>query len=99
MPRVKRDERLNITISETLKRQFDVVCAIKGISMSDAAQQAIMNWVKENSTDELLKAIGNIPTEEHPPAVAIAPKSGLTATTATAEEKKIPKGAARHGRK
>ncbi|MCP2731965.1 plasmid partition protein ParG [Limnofasciculus baicalensis] len=66
MPKIKRDERLNITINESLKRQFDVICAIKGLSMSDGAQQAIVKWVKENSTDELLKAIENIPTDEQP---------------------------------
>lgn len=68
MLKTKRDERLNITISETLKRQFDVVCAIKGMSMSDAAQQAIGNWIKQNLTDELLKAIENLPDKEQPPA-------------------------------
>jgi len=64
MPRKKRDERLNITINESLKRQFDVICALKGLSMSDGAQQAITDWVKKNATEQLLEAIENIPTDE-----------------------------------
>jgi hypothetical protein len=66
MPRKKRDERLNLTVEETLKRQFEVVCAWKGVSMSEGAQQALAEWVQKNASPELLNALQNKPHDESP---------------------------------
>lgn len=66
MPRKKRDERLNLTVEETLKRQFEVVCAWKGVSMSEGAQQALAEWVQKNASPELLNALQNKPNDEPP---------------------------------
>ena len=68
MPRKKRDERLNLTVEETLKRQFEVVCAWKGVSMSEGAQQALAEWVQKNASPELLNALQNKPNDESPAA-------------------------------
>ena len=54
MPR-KKTERLNLSIDQTLKRQFDAVCALKGLSMSDIAQQLIREWVFKNAPPGLLE--------------------------------------------
>jgi antitoxin component of RelBE/YafQ-DinJ toxin-antitoxin module len=54
MPR-KKTERLNLSIDQTLKRQFDAVCALKGLSMSDIAQQVIREWVFKNAPPGLLE--------------------------------------------
>ncbi|HBL59577.1 MAG TPA: hypothetical protein DDZ80_14130 [Cyanobacteria bacterium UBA8803] len=54
MPR-KKTERLNLSIDQTLKRQFDAVCALKGLSMSDIAQQVIREWVLKNAPPGLLE--------------------------------------------
>jgi hypothetical protein len=75
MPRKKRDERLNLTVEETLKRQFEVVCAWKGVSMSEGAQQAIADWVQKNASSELLNAIQNKPNDEPPAAPAAEGKT------------------------
>ncbi len=56
MPRQKRTERLNLTIDQTLKRQFDAVCALKGLSMSEINQKLIAQWVKENAPPGMLEA-------------------------------------------
>jgi hypothetical protein len=66
MPRKKRDERLNLTVEETLKRQFEVVCAWKGVSMSEGAQQALADWVQKNASPELLNALQNKSNDEPP---------------------------------
>jgi antitoxin component of RelBE/YafQ-DinJ toxin-antitoxin module len=55
MPRQKRTERLNLTIDQTLKRQFDAVCALKGLSMSEINQKLIAQWVKENAPPGMLE--------------------------------------------
>jgi antitoxin component of RelBE/YafQ-DinJ toxin-antitoxin module len=54
MPR-KKTERLNLSIDQTLKRQFDAVCALNGLSMSDIAQQIIREWVQKNAPPGLLE--------------------------------------------
>ncbi|NEP63856.1 MAG: hypothetical protein F6K31_44355 [Symploca sp. SIO2G7] len=53
MPRKKTD-RLNITIDQTLKRQFDAICALKGLKMSETTQMIIRQWVEENAPPGLL---------------------------------------------
>jgi hypothetical protein len=67
MPRKKRNERLNLTVDETLKRQFEAICALKGLSMSDGIQEAIAGWLKQNASPELLAAIQN-ESDDEPPA-------------------------------
>jgi hypothetical protein len=74
MPRKKRDERLNLTVEETLKRQFEVVCAWKGVSMSEGAQQALAEWVQKNASPELLNALQNKPNDEPPPRLLLGAK-------------------------
>ncbi len=59
MPPKKRTERINSTIDVILKRQFEAVCALKGVSMSDGIQDALSLWLKENASSELLNAIKN----------------------------------------
>ncbi|MEW6495767.1 MAG: hypothetical protein AB1589_25090 [Cyanobacteriota bacterium] len=59
MPQKKRTDRLNSTIDIILKRQFEAVCALKGLSMSDGIQDALSLWLRENSSPELLSAIKN----------------------------------------
>lgn len=54
-PKKSRTERLNISIDQTLKRQFDAVCALKGLSMSDIANNLIKGWVGENAPPGLLE--------------------------------------------
>jgi antitoxin component of RelBE/YafQ-DinJ toxin-antitoxin module len=55
MPRPKRTERLNLTIDQTLKRQFDALCALRGLSMSEINQELIAQWVKENAPAGMLE--------------------------------------------
>ena len=64
MPRPKRTERLNLTIDQTLKRQFDAICALKGLSMSEINQKLIAHWVKENAPPGMIEEL----TEEEPDA-------------------------------
>jgi len=66
MPPKKRTERINSTIDVVLKRQFEAVCALKGVSMSDGIQDALSLWLKENASSELLNAIKNESKETSP---------------------------------
>jgi dsDNA-binding SOS-regulon protein len=66
MPQKKRTERINSTIDVVLKRQFEAVCALKGLSMSDGIQDALSLWLKENASSELLNAIKNESKETSP---------------------------------
>lgn len=62
MPRPKRTERLNLTIDQTLKRQFDAICALRGLSMSEINQELIAKWVKENAPPGMIAEL----TDEEP---------------------------------
>lgn len=66
MPRPKRTERLNLTIDQTLKLQFDAICTLKGLSMSDVVQGLVESWLKENASPEFLIAIQNESNRELP---------------------------------
>ena len=44
-----KTERLSLSIDSTLKRQFDALCAIKGLSMSEINEELIKNWVEDNA--------------------------------------------------
>ncbi len=68
MPRQKRTERLNLTIDQTLKRQFDAVCALKGLSMSEINQQLIAQWVKENAPPGMLEESAESEEDDKSPA-------------------------------
>lgn len=68
MPRPKRTERLNLTIDQTLKRQFDAICALKGLSMSEINQKLIARWVEENAPPGMIEQL----IEEEPSAPAKA---------------------------
>jgi antitoxin component of RelBE/YafQ-DinJ toxin-antitoxin module len=64
----KKVERLNLSIDQTLKRQFDAICALKGLSMSDIAQEVIKKWVLENAPPGLLEeARREIDSTDEPP--------------------------------
>jgi len=70
-PKKSRTERLNISIDQTLKRQFDAVCALKGLSMSDIANNLIKGWVGENAPPGLLEGT----TEDNNPPTSSSAKS------------------------
>ncbi len=65
----KKTERLNLSLDQTLKRQFDAVCALKGLSMSDIAQQVIREWVEKNAPPSLLAETEMTTQNEQPPTL------------------------------
>lgn len=76
MPR-KKTERLNLSIDQTLKRQFDATCALKGLSMSDIAQQVIREWVFKNAPPGLLEeSESEIATQNPTPATPERKRQG-----------------------
>jgi antitoxin component of RelBE/YafQ-DinJ toxin-antitoxin module len=78
MPR-KKTERLNLSIDQTLKRQFDAVCALKGLSMSDIAQQVIREWVFKNAPPGLLEeSESEMATQNGTPATPGGKQRGKT---------------------
>ena len=67
----KNKERLNLILDQTLKRQFDAICALKGLSMSDIAHQVIKEWVEKNAPP------GFLTTDiSQPPATAVGNAKG-----------------------
>ncbi|HEY9297615.1 MAG TPA: hypothetical protein VIQ31_14855, partial [Phormidium sp.] len=48
MPK-KKTERLSLSIDSKLKRQFDAICAIKGLSMSEINESLISEWIQTNA--------------------------------------------------
>jgi hypothetical protein len=100
--------QINISLSDEIHDYLVQIASLTGITKSSLAAEYVRRGLYEDARNhkELLQLQMQKELQEqkqNPLAVAIAPKSsGLiatTATTATAEEKKLPKGGMRNGRK